>query len=122
MKPINRDDVDMEVAAEIEKQFAELYHGYKVVFAGDSSDPEVLQRREKLTAALKEQAESSILHGTCIDCGKRMPDYEPERDGWQPPDDWSLFREMGTEEPMGWQCKECGEKESDGIPREICLP
>lgn len=118
LEPVHRDDVDNELVAEIEKTFAELYPGYKVVFAGDEPGG-ASPRTEALLAALQDKANRSLAEGTCIDCGAKMPDYRPTDDDWDAPDGWGYF--SNGDDFGGWQCPKCDREEQDGLPRPLKL-
>lgn len=119
-KLAHRDDLPMEVVAELEKQIGELYPGLKVVFAGDApaqDQPDMA----KLLEALDKKAARSFSDGSCIDCGAIMPHYNPDDSDWVPAKGWGSFGRVGTNEFMGWQCPKCDYEESDCIPRPINL-
>ncbi len=120
-KLAHRDDLPMEVVSQIQEQMNELFTGYKVVFAGDAP----ANQQPDLTsffAALEKRAAMSFADGTCIDCGAKMPDYDPDNDDWQPMKGWGKFTRVGSEEEfMGWQCFACSQADEKGIPRPVNL-
>lgn len=118
--PAHRDDLPMDVVEDLEKKLQELYPGYKVVFAGDQPGGPPLELNDAYKAFQK-MADKSLLNGTCIDCGKQMPDYDPQREDWDKAPGWSYYTNTGNGEFMGWQCPECDAEEQDGQPRQINL-
>lgn len=113
IRPIHRDDLDMDVVAEIEAQFKETMPGYKVVFAGDHPETELPEGLKKLQEAM----EHALANGLCFDCGIKMPNWpdgpESMPDDWRPADGWRWFTDAATKEVVQWQCPECDAKEQD---------
>lgn len=98
----------MDVAEGIVEEFQKMYPGAKVVFAGDSSDPDAVKVQEEVNQALM----MMLASGQCMDCGKVMPDWPGKdmSDDWQPAKGWKHFNDLSGE-ICGWQCPECDAKE-----------
>lgn len=108
---IHRDDLPMGDAEEIVKHLQEMFFGYRVEFAGDSTNPEARDKADAINAALAEQAAISAEQGTCIDCGEKIPDYpgvDTMSDDWQPPAGWVSYEVVGNGGGFGgWCCPKC---------------
>lgn len=119
-KLAHRDDLPMDVVAQLEAKMAELYPGYKVVFAGDAPAHKQPDMADFLKA-IEERAERSLAEGICIDCGAKMPNYHPDQPDWIHAQGWHYFTQTGTEQFMGWQCEKCDAADKDGTPRTVKL-
>lgn len=129
LKLIHRDDLDMQDVQQIEAYFAEHYPGMKVMFAGDAATlpDEVLADLEKLHLKYAQ----SLLDGTCVDCGKKIPgEWPPPEEGdWHCPPGWFFLCEFEFDEesgenvssPVALTCAECDEQLKDGEIRPINL-
>ena len=113
-KLIHRDDIDAETMQGFEAKFAEMYPGFKVVCVGDSQG-ELPPHLAEVVEAIEAKHVQSLLIGTCLDCGKQMPDYpkrtEDMSDNWKPAEGWRWFTDMATGEISAWQCPECDQAE-----------
>lgn len=109
----HRDDVPMDVVAQMEAAIRAHHPDAEIVFAGDSSKPEIIAHAKMLMAEAAKKGEESLEHGTCIDCGAQMPGYEAMgTDDWKPAKGWRHF--TAGESFMGWQCPDCDAKD-DGL-------
>lgn len=113
MKPAHRDDLPPELLEMLEKKFP----GMKIVCAGDIPEGQMPEGLVAKIEAIKMAHAQSVVDGTCIDCGKKMPGYpaddEDFPEGWQKADGWLCFTDISSGEPSGWQCPECDAKERD---------
>ena len=101
MKPLHRDDIPFEVVEQIEHSLREAYPDKKLVFAGDTDDPETIARSERIHAKLAERGQESRRDGFCVDCWTAMPNYSNE-----PAEGWAHLEDQeGTF--MGWLCPMC---------------
>lgn len=105
---IHRDDIPMDVMEQIESQLHGLFPGFKVVCAGDIPSDELPAELGELHKAFVE----SIVNGLCIDCGEKMPNYDPDNEDWQPEDGWQVLADM-NDQPQCWQCPNCDAKENE---------
>lgn len=129
LKLIHRDDLDMQDVQQIEAYFAEHYPGMKVMFAGDAATlpDEVLADLEKLS----QMYANSLVEGTCVDCGKKIPgDWPPPEEGeYNCPPGWFFLCESEFDDetgesvsvPVALSCKECDDKLNEGEVRPINL-
>lgn len=117
-KLAHRDDLPYDAVKELEDKMAELFPGYKVMFAGDAPADQQPDMTE-LFKAIEKRAARSFSDGICVDCGSQMPHYDPDNPDWKPWHGWAKFTSVGTEEFMGWQCPACGDAEEDGKPRPV---
>lgn len=116
LKLPHRDDMDPELLEVIEKMFAEMHPGMKVVFAGDlpgapDSIPEELKQNLE---AVRQKFEDDFVAGKCTDCGEQIPDWEARMNS----DDDDYFL------PEGWGLLTAGENASwwANPPRLLCPP
>ena len=110
MKPIHRDDLPFEVVEQIEQALKEAHPDKKLVFAGDTGDPDDIAEAERIHIQFAERGRKSFQEGFCVDCGTTMPNYNnAPAEGWAHLEDQEgVF--------MGWVCPSC--HNSDG-PQEI---
>lgn len=112
---IHRDDIPMDVVAEIEKQFAESHPGMKVVFAGDHAG-ELPPEMAAVMAEIEDRQMAMLAGGLCMDCGAAMPNWADfEKEDWRPSPGWKHFTsgEGESSELVGFQCPACDAKESE---------
>lgn len=113
MQPLHRDDLPMELVEQLEKELAEKFPGVKLVCVGDVPGEMPPEIQALIDEANQKQYES-LCHGTCFDCGAKMPDY-PDNfqeipDDWRPPAGWKVLTEVGSGAPAGWICPPCDQK------------
>lgn len=94
---------------EITKLMQQQFPGFQILHAEDT--PNLPDEVLKMMKALEEKNNSSIINGTCIDCGVKMPNYDKiEIDvDWNPEKGWRHFEKDG--EVVCWQCPDCDKKE-----------
>ena len=108
---MHRDDLPFEVVEKMEAHFAEIEPGKKLVFAGDlpeGSAPEL----EDAFREMSELAEASFQNGTCLNCLSQMPDYEIEKEDWEPAEGWQLLESVADHQQC-WICDGCDRSGED---------
>jgi len=108
---LHRDDLDFRVVEKMESDLSEAMPGHKLVFAGDlpeGSCPEL----EDAFREMRELAEASFENGTCLSCLAKMPDYEIEKEDWEPADGWQLLISAADHQHC-WVCPECEDIDGD---------
>jgi len=111
-KFLHRDDLPMDVVAEIEKRLSEEVPGIKVIFAGDHENnlsPELLEAAK----AFEREHERLFCEGRCLDCQVQMDNWsDVDKEEWQPPAGWRHFKNGDGEDAdiCGWQCPACDAK------------
>lgn len=111
-KLIHRDDLDIDQAEPIVAKMQEMFPGCTISFAGDLPAGKLPGELKEAVAAIEHANHESMITGTCIDCGAKMPNYDMSLDGWQPAEGWTWFSEIGTDMPVAWQCPACDEKDA----------
>jgi hypothetical protein len=101
----HRDDLSPELLEVLTK----LYPGVKIICAGDIPYEKLPKEVKEAFSEMSTACDLSLVEGSCIDCGVKMPNYSPESDDWQPTQGWSHF-EQG-DEIVAWQCPDCDQKE-----------
>ena len=106
MTPTHRDDLEPEMIAKLEAEFP----GMKLVCMGDLPDDQVPETVRELFEQVKMSHMESLVNGTCLDCGEKMPDFPDDAtmpDDWQPAEGWRWFTKTGTDEITAFQCPAC---------------
>lgn len=99
----------------------EQYPGFEIVVSDgevpDEAPAEVKEAIQQMLAELRRKHLASLMLGTCLDCGKKMPKYvnvqqilvEDVCVPFKPHDGWSAVYDVegGV---IGWQCPECNPK------------
>lgn len=118
---IHRDDIPMDVMADIERAIRERhpeFKDFKIQCIGDAPEGTVPPDVVAAFDAVQEQFDRSFMLGACIDCDARMPGYPSPGDiesvlddDWRPAEGWSAFSQMGEDGSFaGWQCPDCDAK------------
>jgi hypothetical protein len=119
---VHRDDLPMDVAADIVTELQALHPGCNIVFAGDAPGgvPPELQTKIDLIMAATEWA---LMRGLCFDCGANIPLDWPPTEGVRLPEGWAVFRQPNGD-PAMLQCPDCDAKEqaSGSPPRLLEVP
>lgn len=109
---IHRDDLPFEIVEELEEKFADLFPGMKVRFAGDLPDGEVPQNVLDALAAINQKHDTSLVSGSCLDCGRTMPGFDLDEDEFDLPPGWRIFN-GDNGEPCAFQCPECDTEDNE---------
>lgn len=100
-------DFPPEVLEQIEALFAEKFPGYKVVFAGDETDPS--EGVKAKIAEIEKMHRDKLNDRRCLDCDVQMEiEWKP---GDELPEGWQTFSLGDT--ITGLQCPACYEKEQE---------
>lgn len=113
MKPIHRDDLPDDVIQGLESQFP----GMKIVCVGDIPEGSVTDELKDAIGEIESRFRTSIVNGTCVDCGAKIPGYptsDEEWDSFELPIDWRYFTDSSNGDPQGFQCPACDAKEGGG--------
>jgi Zn ribbon nucleic-acid-binding protein len=107
---VHRDDLDPDELAALAAAFPDM----KVVCAGDLPAGQMPPEVRELIGHLKRVADDSLLHGTCVDCGARMPGYPAPgemADDFRPAEGWCHFTGRADDDFAGWLCPGCDERD-----------
>lgn len=102
---VHRDDLPPGVIEAMEQAFP----GFKC--AGDIPEGQMPPGMAEAINALHARFERSIMNGTCLDCGAKMPGYpkgssDEEWERFQRPEGWKMMSQLNGD-PCGFECPDC---------------